>query len=139
MVTTRDPRGRACGLTANSFCSLSLEPLLVLACIERAAATHGCIVAARVFAINVLRSDQERIGRRFAAPDISDKFDGVAYREERTGAPVLEDCLAWVDCRLWRHDDGGDHAVFIGEVLAGDAREGEPLIYYRGGYGGLAP
>lgn len=138
VVTTR-AAGRPRGLTANAVCSLSLEPLLVLACLERSSDTHACIRTAGYFAINVLGADQERIARRFAAHDGSDRFEGIAHREERTGAPVLEQALAWVDCRLWRADEGGDHAILIGEVLAGDAAAGQPLVFYRGGYGGISP
>lgn len=138
-VVTARAEGRRCGLTATAVASLSLDPLLVLACIERDADTYACIRGSGAFAISMLRADQERIARRFAAQDVADKFAGVAYREERTGAPVLEGALAWVDCRLWRNDDGGDHGIFIGEVLDGDAADGEPLIYYRSGYGGVKP
>ena len=67
------------------------------------------------------------------------KFDGLAYHEELTGSPVLDDALAWVDCRLHGEYDGGDHTIFVGEVLAGDAVEGSPLLYYRGGYGRFTP
>jgi flavin reductase (DIM6/NTAB) family NADH-FMN oxidoreductase RutF len=138
-VVAARAEGRRCGLTATAVASLSLDPLLVLACIERDADTYACIQGSGAFAVSVLRADQERIARRFAAHDIARKFDGVAYREERTGSPVLEAALAWVDCRLWRSHEGGDHGIFIGEVIAGDASEGEPLIYYRSGYGGVRP
>jgi flavin reductase (DIM6/NTAB) family NADH-FMN oxidoreductase RutF len=139
VITARTAAGRPCGLTANAVCSLSLDPTLVLACIERVSDTHSCIRAVGAFAINILGAEHERMARRFSGQEVPTKFEGVAYREERTGAPVLEEALAWVDCRLWRSDDGGDHAIFIGEVLAGDAREGAPLLFYRGGYGGIAP
>lgn len=139
VVTTRTADGRPCGLTANAVASLSLEPPLVLVCVERQADTHDCILRTGSFAIAVLGQAQERLARRFALDEAGGKFDGVAFREERTGAPVLEGALAWVDCRLWRHYEGGDHTIFVGEVLAGDAQEGEPLLYYRGGYGRLAP
>lgn len=139
VVTTRTSDGRACGLTANAICSLSLEPTLVLACVEKTADTHNCIQHAQVFAINVLKSEDERIARRFAASEISAKFEGLAYREEQTGSPILDHALAWLDCRLHAQFDGGDHTIFVGEVLAGDAVEGTPLLYYRGGYGRLTP
>lgn len=139
IVTTRTPEGRACGLTANTVTSLSLDPLLVLVCVEKSADTHDCIRSARAFAVNILGSEAERMARRFAAWEIDRKFDGLAYHEEQSGSPILDDALAWVDCRLHGEYDGGDHTIFVGEVLAGDAVEGSPLLYYRGGYGRFTP
>ncbi len=139
IVAARARDGSPCGLTANAVASLSLDPPLVLACVDRSADSNGCIRDAGAFAINVLAADQERLARRFATWNVDDKFEGVAYREEATGAPVLDDALAWVDCEIWREYDGGDHSIFVGRVLAGDAREGEPLLFYRGGYAGRAP
>jgi flavin reductase (DIM6/NTAB) family NADH-FMN oxidoreductase RutF len=140
VVTTRREDGRPCGLTANALCSVSLEPTLILVCIERTADSHDCIRAAGSFAVNVLGEDRgETLSRRFAASDADDKFQGVAYREEVSGSPVLEGAMAWLDCRVAEEISGGDHTIFLGEVLAGDAREGSPLVYYRGGYGRLVP
>jgi flavin reductase (DIM6/NTAB) family NADH-FMN oxidoreductase RutF len=139
VVAARMPDGRPCGLTANAVCSVSLRPPLVLACVERDADSHDCIRSAGAFTINVLAARQEALARRFSSWDLERKFDGVAYREEVTGAPVLADALAWVDCRLWAEHVAGDHTVFIGEVVGGDVGEGAPLLYYRGGYGRLTP
>jgi flavin reductase (DIM6/NTAB) family NADH-FMN oxidoreductase RutF len=139
VVAARDADGRPCGLTANAVASLSLHPPLVLVCVDRTADSHDCIRNAGYFAISVLASDGERLARRFAAWDIKAKFDGVAHHPETSGAPVLDAALAWVDCRLHHQVPGGDHTIFIGEVLAGDAREGSPLLYYRGGYGRFMP
>lgn len=137
VVTSADTGGRPVGLTVSSFCSLSLAPPLVLACIEKSADSHDAIAAAGVFAVNVLPASAERLSRRFATLELPEKFDGVPYREEVTGAPVLEEALAWVDCRLHAIHDGGDHTIFVGRVLAGGAVDGAPLVYYRGGYGTL--
>jgi 3-hydroxy-9,10-secoandrosta-1,3,5(10)-triene-9,17-dione monooxygenase reductase component len=139
VITTRDGDGQPAGLTANAFASLSLDPPLVLACIDRASDTHDLIAAARFFAVNVLAEGQERISRRFAADEVAPRFEGLAWRDETTGAPILDDVLAWVDCRVHSICEGGDHTIFIGEVLAADAREGVPLLFYRGGYGRFAP
>ncbi len=139
IVTARTAEGRVCGLTANAFASLSLEPLLVLVCVEKTADTHDCIRSAGAFAVNILNSEDERIARRFAAWEVDRKFDGLAYHQEQTGSPVLDDALAWVDCRLHGEYDGGDHTIFVGEILAGDAGNGTPLLYYRGGYGRFTP
>jgi flavin reductase (DIM6/NTAB) family NADH-FMN oxidoreductase RutF len=139
VVASRKADGAPCGLTANAVTSLSLDPPLILVCVDRSADSHDCIRDAGVFTVNVLGSASERLARRFAAWDITDKFAGVAYRPAASGAPVLEDALAWVECRVRETFPGGDHTIFVGEVLAGDAREGEPLLYYRGGYGRFMP
>jgi flavin reductase (DIM6/NTAB) family NADH-FMN oxidoreductase RutF len=128
-----------CGLTANAFCSVSLEPPLVLVCVEKSADTHHCIAEAGAFSVSVLASDQERLARHFAAWDVIRKFEGVAYHAEQTGAPILDDALAWVDCRMWARHEAGDHTIYIGEVVAADARDRSALVYYRGGYGRFAP
>lgn len=140
VVTTVQPDGRPCGLTANAVCSVSLEPRLVLVCVERGADTHDCIRGSGAFAISVLEQDGgETLSRRFATYEVENKFDGVAYRAERTGAPILEASIAWIDCRVVQEIAAGDHTIFLGEVVAGDAREGSPLVYYRGGYGRFVP
>jgi len=134
VVASTRPDGAPCGMTANAFTSVSLDPPLVLICIQRSARAHDCIAAAGFFSVNVLGAEQERIARRFAAWDVADKFAGIAYRSETTGAPVLEDALAWIDCRVWASYAGGDHTIFVGQVVDGDARDGAPLLYFRGGY-----
>ena len=139
VVTTRTPSGRPCGLTANAISSLSLDPPLVLACVERGADTHDCIVTTRKFAISILPESGERLARLFATANAEQKFEGIAFREEATGAPVLDEAIAWVDCELHAQYDGGDHSIFIGRVVAGDAHESAPLMYYRGGYGRFTP
>lgn len=128
-----------CGLTANSLASVSLEPPLVLVCVDRNSDSHDCIRDSGFFSINILGADQERISRRFASWELEDKFTGVDYRTEVTGAPILTKSLAWLDCRLWANYDGGDHTIFVGEVVAGDAVDEAPLLYYRGGYGRFVP
>ncbi|HSJ25900.1 MAG TPA: flavin reductase family protein [Longimicrobiales bacterium] len=139
VVATVTEHGEPRGLTANAVASVSLEPRLVLACIERGADTHGSILAAGCFSISVLPQEAERTARRFAGEATESKFDGIAYHTGATGAPILDEALAWVDCRLHARHDAGDHTIFVGEVVAGDAHEAEPLVYYRGGYNRLAP
>lgn len=140
VVTTCGADGAPYGLTANAVCSVSLRPPLVLICVDQAADSHDRIRSSGVFAINVLDGARgESLARRFAAWDVADKFTGIAFREERSGAPVLEDALAWLDCRVKQALDGGDHTIFLGEVAAADARGGTPLLYYRGGYGSFVP
>jgi flavin reductase (DIM6/NTAB) family NADH-FMN oxidoreductase RutF len=140
VVTSLQPDAEPRGMTVNAFCSVSLSPILVLVCIDRVADSHDCIRDSAVFAVSVLDEERgESLSRRFASDDIEDKFHGVAYREESTGAPVLDAAIAWLDCRVVQAVPAGDHTLFVGEVVAADAREGRPLVYYRGGYGRFNP
>lgn len=139
IISTLTEQGEPRGLTANAVASVSLDPPLVLACVERGADTHGSIRAAGFFAISILPQSAETTARRFATDDAEGKFGGIAWRSEQTGAPILDEALAWVDCRLHAAHEAGDHTIFVGEVLAGDAAEGEPLVFYRGGYNRLVP
>lgn len=138
IIATLTRSGEPCGLTANAVAAVSLSPPLVLACIERGADSHNALRDAGFFSINILPSGSEAIARRFAGDDTPAKFRGVAHRTAISGAPVLADALAWVDCRVHAAHDGGDHTIFVGEVLAADARAGEPLLYHRGSYTRLA-
>jgi flavin reductase (DIM6/NTAB) family NADH-FMN oxidoreductase RutF len=137
VVAARQLDGTPYGLTANAVSSLSLHPPLLLVCIEHTSDTHDCIHDAGAFAVNMLEASQERVARQFSGPEAAVKFNGVAYRRERTGAPILEGVLAWADCELRASFPGGDHTIFVGEVVAGDTRAGEPLAFFRGGYGVL--
>lgn len=136
VVTSCREDGSACGLTVSAVSSVSLDPTLVLVCVDRRSVSHGWIQGAGYYAVNVLEEGKgETLARRFAVGGAEEKFRGTAWRPERTGAPVLDEALAWMDCRVTAALPGGDHTIFIGEVLAADAREGTPLLYYRGGYG----
>lgn len=139
IVTTSREDGSAAGLTVSAVSSLSLDPTLVLACVDRNSETLPFLERAGFFAVNVLEEGKgETLARRFAGGGAEEKFRGVAWRPERTGAPVLDEALAWMDCRVTAVVPGGDHTIFVGEVLAADAREGTPLLYYRGGFGRFA-
>jgi flavin reductase (DIM6/NTAB) family NADH-FMN oxidoreductase RutF len=138
VVSAAEADGAARGLTASAVASVSLDPPLVLACVDRLADTHDCIERAGAFAVSILHAGDDAIARRFADGPSAEKFDGVAYRTEVTGAPVLERALAWIDCRLWATYDGGDHTIFVGEVMAGDAGDGAPLMHFRGEFARMA-
>lgn len=138
VVTASGPDGTPVGLTVNAVTSLSLDPPLAIVCIDRNADSHDAIRAAGAFCINVLSDDGERVARRFADADAAGRFEGIAWQPGSTGAPIFDDALAWAECRITREIDGGDHTIFIGEVVGGDAREGSPLLFYRGGYADLA-
>ncbi|GIV87320.1 MAG: flavin reductase [Chloroflexus sp.] len=124
------------GMTANSLTSVSLDPLLLLVCVDRKARMAPVISAANHFAVNILRADQEAIARHFAGrpqPDIE-----VAL-EELAGAPILSDSLATLVCARERILDGGDHLIVLGRVIAlRRAVEGDPLLYFAGAYRQLA-
>jgi flavin reductase (DIM6/NTAB) family NADH-FMN oxidoreductase RutF len=140
VVASRRPEsGRPCGLTANSVASVSLDPALVLVCVDREADSHDCIQESGYFSLNILAAHQEKVSRRFASWDLEEKFTGIGYHIGESGAPILDESLGWLDCRLWASYPGGDHTIFVGEVLAGDAEYGAPLLYYRGGYGRFEP
>lgn len=121
------------GMTANAVISLSLDPPLVAVCVDRGASMHAYLSQGGCFAINILRLDCEDISNRFAKPGPKD-FSDLRVEEAQTGAPILSDALAWLDCRLVQTVETGDHDLFLGEPLAGAAGEGAPLLYYGGQY-----
>ena len=132
-VVTTDGEGGPHGLTANAVASLSLNPPLVLVAVEKKAQTFGYLKRNGCFAVNILRVDQEGLSRRFATPGPKE-FSDLKLREGETGAPILAECLAFVDCKLVDVLPGGDHEIFVGEILAGEIHGGEPLLYYAGHY-----
>jgi 3-hydroxy-9,10-secoandrosta-1,3,5(10)-triene-9,17-dione monooxygenase reductase component len=126
-----EPVGMAC----NSFTSVSLDPQLVLFCAAKSSTTWPNIQAAGKWAANILDEDGEEICRRFAQRGV-DRFAHLAYSIGRTGSPILDHSLAFVDCETIDEHDAGDHVIVVGRVLElGYAAEGKPLVFYRGGYG----
>lgn len=140
IVTTRAGE-RVFGMTASAFSSVSLDPPLVLVCIEKKAHTLPWIVESGVFAVNVLADDQQELSTRFATEgNESVRFEGVACRSGPTGAPWLPDTLAVLDCRVTAAHDAGDHFIYVGTVEAAEfAAEREPLLHYDARYRALAP
>ena len=123
------------GLAVNSFTSVSLDPPLVLFCAAYSSTTWPRIQSAGSWCVNILDEAGETMSRTFATKGI-DKFAGVGYRIGPSGAPVLEDALAYVDCTTLAEHDAGDHVIVVGKVLElGHRTEGKPLLFYRGGYG----
>lgn len=125
--------GAPCGMTANAITSVSLDPPLLLFCAEHTSDTLKGINQSGFFAVSILDQTYERLSRRFAAIGAK-SLEGIAWRTETTGAPVLEDALGWLDCTVWASYEGGDHTIVVGVVEAADAHEGKPLVFYRGGY-----
>ncbi len=134
-VVTATVGSEPAGLAVNSFCSVSLNPALVAICVSKLSTTWPKIRESGSFCVNVLADDQEDVCRVFATYG-TDKFQGIGWKPAASGAPILNDVLAWVDCAVVAEHDGGDHAILIGEVRDLDViREGLPLVFYRGGYG----
>jgi 3-hydroxy-9,10-secoandrosta-1,3,5(10)-triene-9,17-dione monooxygenase reductase component len=126
-----EPVGMAC----NSFTSVSLDPQLVLFCAAKSSSTWPRIQAAQKWAANILAEEGEEVCRLFAQKG-ADRFAKIAYTNGRSGAPILEDSIAFVDCETVAEHDAGDHIIVVGRVLElGYAPEGKPLLFYRGGYG----
>jgi flavin reductase (DIM6/NTAB) family NADH-FMN oxidoreductase RutF len=122
------------GATANAVCSLSIEPMLMLACLDRGSRTLLAVQAANRFGISVLHSGQEQIARTFAtkAP-VADKWEGIGW-EDRDGIPAIADALVWVACDLRDVIAGGDHVIVTGEVGGLEVGEGDPLVFHGGEY-----
>lgn len=130
------------GMTASSFTSLSLEPPMILVCVDRSARTLPIIQQSGVFNVNVLSSDQEQVSRTFATryEPGTDGMRGQSYDLGRLGAPLLDGCLAQFECRVREQYDGGDHVIFAGEVEHGYFDDSAlPLLYFRGKYRALEP
>ncbi|MGQ9919509.1 MAG: flavin reductase family protein [Bryobacteraceae bacterium] len=134
-VTGRD--GKPHGLTVNSFTSVSLHPPLVLICVDHKAASHGPFSTAENFAVNILEEYQRELSERFASSHPR-RFEGVAWKAGETGAPVLEEALAVLECETWRKMDAGDHTIFLGRVRSVRMRQGRALVFYGGNYRRLA-
>lgn len=128
------------GLTANSVTSLSLDPPLILFALGKEAGSQNAFRESRCFAVSILSSAQQEISNRFATPGPKD-FSDLKTQTAETGAPILGESLAWVDCRVTEVLEGGDHDIFIGEIVAGELLQerGDPLLYYAGGYRQVAP
>ena len=133
VVTASGADGPA-GATANAVCSLSIEPMLMLACLDRGSRTLLAVQAANRFGIGVLHAGQEEIARAFAtkAP-VADKWTGVAW-SERDGIPAIDGSLVWVACDLRDVVAAGDHVIVTGEVTALETGEGDPLVFHCGRY-----
>ena len=134
IITCLDAEGRAVGLTANSFASLSLDPPLVLWSLRKASGSRAAFEAARHFVINVLAETQVDLSRRFASPAVPDKFAEGAWAPGLGGVPVLAGCAAVFECQAEACHDVGDHLLFIGRVLCLADLAMSPLVFQGGHY-----
>ena len=139
VVSTVDDEGRSHGMTVNALTSVSLDPLLMLFCCEKDASLHAPLLRSGSWAVSMLTAEHEDVSLWFAARERrgTDQFAALDVRAgRRTGAPILDDALAWLECRTWATYDGGDHTIVVGEVIAADVGPdgGLPLLYYKSGY-----
>lgn len=142
-VITLDAEGEVHGMTANAFTSVSLDPMLVLVCVDQRARTHSHLHAKKRFGVNVLAEDQRAISEYYARParthDRAAEEAGAVFEHTSHGTPVLQGALAYLECRLHTAQDAGDHTIFIAEVEDVVVREGAPLLYFESTYREIGP
>lgn len=140
LVTGTGDDGIPVGLTANAVTSVSLDPPLILVCLDRGSDSRPVLTRTGCFGVSILRAGQEELARRFASANPEHRFDGLSLRTEVTGAPLLDDALGWADCRVWKEVEAGDHVILVGRVVAcGVEDRGSPLVFFQGGFGTVAP
>ncbi len=137
-IITVDLDGAVHGMTANAFTSVSLDPMLVLVCVDHTTRTHAHLYAKKRFGINVLCEGQRGISEYYARPERThenaEAEAGARFDRTRHGTPVLHGALAYLECRLQSAQDAGDHTIFIAEVEDVVLRGGDPLLFFRGKY-----
>lgn len=138
VITVETASGEVHGMTASSFCSVSLRPPLVLVCVDHLAETYLHIRQHGRFGVSVLKEEQEALSEFFADPDrnpdAARRLD-IHYSQMKSGMPVLAHALANLDCSVVQAHDAGDHTIFVGAVKEVSVAEGSPLLYFRGHYG----
>ncbi|HET9076132.1 MAG TPA: flavin reductase family protein [Acidimicrobiales bacterium] len=130
--------GQPAGLTCQSFFSLSLDPPLVAVAPSRKSTSWPRVASSGSICVNVLAADQEPLARNFARTG-TDKFAGVGWTPGSNGAPRLHGALAWIDCQVQDVHDGGDHHLVVARVVELESAPGQPLLFYRGGFGSFVP
>ena len=142
-VITVDYEGEIHGMTANAFASVSLDPLLVLVCVDQRARTHTHLHARKRFGVNILSQGQRRISEYYARAirthEEAEREAGARFERTAHGTPVLQGGLAYLECRLHTAQDAGDHTIFIAEVEDVVVHESDPLLFFRGEYRGMGP
>ena len=141
ILTTRNAKGVDHGMTVSAFCSVSLDPPLVLACVENSTDTYRMLRVDEAFGVSILSETQEALSRRFAELSAG-RFDGVGYTRGDSGVILVDDAIAHLECRCVTRHQAGDHDIVVGAVEdahvgAVAAGAGRPLLYYRGGYAQL--
>ena len=136
IITTKDTNGKPFGLTANSYTSLSLDPPLVLVCVDKKVDCYACFEQSKVFVVNILAEGQDQLSTRFATKGI-EKFEGVATREGSVGVPLLDGAIGYIECKLVNGFEGGDHTIYVGEVQSASVTGDRPLLFFKGKYSQL--
>ena len=141
VVTAERAAGRVHGMTANSFTSVSLDPLLILICVNENAQLLPLVKRQKRFGVNILKDNQQAISEYFARTEESDEMEkrlGIRYRWTETGIPLLEEALVHLACNVVASHAAGDHTIFVAEVKSIEVYDGEPLLYLRGNYRPIA-
>ena len=142
-VVTVDYEGEVQGMTANAFTSVSLDPMLVLVCVDQKARTHAHLHAKKRFGINVLSEQQRAMAEHYARPDrepaLAEEEAGARFDRTAHGTPVLQGALAYLECRLQSAQDTGDHTIFIAEAEDIVVRGGTPLLFFESAYRAIGP
>ncbi len=128
---------KAHGMTVSSLASVSLSPPMILVCLEKGTRTEGMVRRSGRFAVNILAANQQDLSDRFAGriTDEGDRFAGVSNFPAPSGLPIVEGCLAYLDCKVAAVYEAGTHTIVLGEVnSASRLRAGSPLVYFNGGY-----
>ncbi len=133
-VVTSVRDGQPRGLTVSSFASVSVDPPLVLICINREARSYLYISESKIFCVNILAGDQGELAKRFASKMRENQFDGVNFETGQTGAAILSGVVAHLECEVAEEHHAGTHSVFIGRVVSCASRSGSPLGYYNGAF-----
>lgn len=138
IVSVLDSSGQPQGMTANSFTSVSLQPPLVLVCIDHKARLMEHVETSDAFAINILRESQQELSTHFARP-AEDRFVATEWYPGETGMPLIPGALATLECRIVQRIPAGDHTILLGEVVSAIRHEGRPLVYFSSSYQQLRP
>ena len=133
VITTTDADDRPAGLTASAFTSVSLDPPLILICVDHKSQTYPALLERGCFAVNILSVEQTEVSRRFASTRL-DKFDGLAHRRGALGLPLIDGAIAQIECTTVNTHVEGDHTIFVGLVEHAAVAAGDPLLYFRGQY-----
>ncbi len=133
IVTTHDDSGAPAGTAVNAFCAVSMDPPLLLICLDKQSRTLAALRAANTFCVNILSDRHQQIVRAFASKSETDRFRGVAHAATEAGDPILDNAVAWFDCTVEEIHDGGDHEIVVGRVVElGADKDAAPLAYHRG-------
>lgn len=139
IITTLDADGLPQAVTATAFSSVSASPPLCLVCIDKRGRAYQPLLLRGLFAVNILRAEQQWLSARFASP-MANRFEGVPWTKGQVnGCPLIDDALAWMECEVVEVHSGGDHDIFLGRPQAVQVRDGSALVYWRGSYSSLPP